>query len=38
VNEKNPLPVKLEPSMPTRGSKKDERWRILVNIDVEGDL
>ena len=38
VNLKNPLPVKLEPSMPTRGSKKDERWRILVNIDVEGDL
>jgi predicted transcriptional regulator of viral defense system len=38
VNEKKPLPVKLEYSMPTRGSKKDERWRILVNIDVEGDL
>jgi len=38
VNEKNPLPVKLEPSMPTRGCKKDERWKILVNIDVEGDL
>jgi predicted transcriptional regulator of viral defense system len=38
VNEKNPLPVKLEPSMPTRGCKKDERWKILVNVDVEGDL
>ena len=38
VDVKYPLPVKLEPSMPTRGSKKDERWRILVNIDVEGDL
>jgi len=38
VHEKNPLPVKLEPSMPTRGCKKDERWKILVNIHVEGDL
>jgi len=38
VHEKNPLPVKLEPSMPTRGCKKDERWKILVNIDVEGDI
>jgi predicted transcriptional regulator of viral defense system len=38
VSEKNPLPVKLESSMPTRGSKKDERWKILVNFDVEGDL
>jgi predicted transcriptional regulator of viral defense system len=38
VYKKNPLPVKLERSMPTLGSKKDERWKILVNIDVEGDL
>lgn len=38
VHEKNPLPVKLEASMPTRGCKKDERWKILINIDVEGDL
>jgi predicted transcriptional regulator of viral defense system len=38
VNEKRPLPAKLEPSMPIRGSQKDQRWRILVNIDVEGDL
>jgi predicted transcriptional regulator of viral defense system len=38
VDVKYPLPVKLEPSMPTRGSKKAERWRILVNIDVESDL
>lgn len=38
VQEKKPLPAKLEPSMPTRGCKKDERWKILVNIDLEGDL
>jgi predicted transcriptional regulator of viral defense system len=38
VNVKNSLPVKLEPSLPAGGSKKDSRWRILINIDVEGDL
>lgn len=38
VNEKKALPVKLEPSMSTRGCEKDERWKILINIDVEGDL
>ena len=38
VKEQKPLPVKLEPTMPIRESKKDERWRIMVNIDVEGDL
>ena len=38
VQEREPLPAKLEPSMPTRGCKKNERWKILVNIDVEGDL
>jgi len=38
VIEKNPLPAKFEPSMPTRGCKKDEQWKILVNTDVEGDL
>ena len=38
VQEREPLPAKLEPSMPTRGCKKNERWKLLVNIDVEGDL
>lgn len=38
VDDKNPSPIKLEPSMPTRGCKKDSRWKILVNINVEGDL
>lgn len=38
VRRQKPLPVKLEPSLPSRGSRKDERWRLLVNIDIEGDL
>jgi predicted transcriptional regulator of viral defense system len=38
VNEKKPLPARLEPSMSSGGSRQDERWRILVNIDVAGDL
>jgi len=38
VGEQQPLPAKLEPSMPSRGSKKDDRWKILINIDVAGDL
>ena len=38
VQRQKPLPVKLEPSLPSRGSGKDERWRLLVNLDIEGDL
>ncbi len=38
VTERKPFPVKLEPSMPGRGHKKNERWKLIVNIDVEGDL
>jgi predicted transcriptional regulator of viral defense system len=38
VEEKNPSLARLEPSMPIRGSRKDGRWKILVNTDVEGDL
>jgi len=38
VGEQKPLPTKLEPAMPIKGSKKDKRWHILVNIDVAGDL
>jgi len=38
TQERKPLPVKLEPSMPSAGCKKDQRWKILVNMDVEGDL
>lgn len=32
VGDQKPLPAKLEPSMPIRGSKKDERWKIMVNF------
>jgi len=38
AQERKPLPARLEPSMPAAGCKKDQRWKILVNIDVEGDL
>ena len=38
VTEKNPFPAKLEPSIQNRGYKKNERWKLIVNIDVEGDL
>jgi predicted transcriptional regulator of viral defense system len=38
IYEKNPFPSKLAPSLPGRGHIKDERWKLLVNIDVEGDL
>ena len=35
---RKPFPVRLEPSIPIRGCQRDERWRLLVNIEVEGDL
>ncbi len=38
VQERNPLPARLEPSAPTRGCKRDERWNLLINIQVESDL
>jgi len=38
VTEKKPFPVKLEPSMPGRGHQNNKRWKLIVNIDVEGDL
>jgi predicted transcriptional regulator of viral defense system len=38
VNNKNPSPAKLEPSLPIRGSKKDTRWKLLLNSEVESDL
>ena len=38
VAKKNPFPSKLEPSMPGKGQKKDKRWNLVINIDVEGDL
>lgn len=38
VSKKRPLPAKLEPSLPIRGAHKDERWQLLINTKIEGDL
>jgi hypothetical protein len=38
VSKKRPLPAKLEPSLHIRGAHKDERWQLLINTTVEGDL
>jgi len=38
VKEQKPLPAKLEPSLPIRGAKKDSRWQLLINTEVEADL
>lgn len=33
-----PLPAKLEPSRPVRGSHRDPRWELWINAEVDGDL
>lgn len=38
VARKKPLDVKLEPSLPIRGSLRNKRWSLRVNTEVEGDL
>jgi predicted transcriptional regulator of viral defense system len=38
VKAQKPFIAKLEPSLPIRGIKRDERWMLLINIEVEGDL
>ncbi len=38
VKRQKTFPVKLDISLPAKGVKKDERWKILVNLDIEGDL
>ena len=38
VKAHRPLPAKLEPSRPLRGSQRDPRWNLWVNTQVEGDL
>jgi hypothetical protein len=30
--------AKLEPSLPIRGAKKESRWQLLINAEVEADL
>lgn len=34
----NPPFTRLDPSLPTRESEKNIRWRLWINTDVEGDL
>ena len=38
IAETKPFPAKLEASLGTRASKKDSRWRVIVNTTVEGEL
>jgi hypothetical protein len=38
IGERNPLPAKLEPSLPIRGAEKDLRWQLLINTAVEADI
>ena len=38
VKARKPLPAKLEPSRPLRGSHRDPRWNLWINTQVEGDL
>jgi predicted transcriptional regulator of viral defense system len=38
VAKRRPLPAKLEPSLPLRGATLDNRWALLVNAKIEGDL
>ena len=36
--KKHTIPVKLDPGQGQTAASRDDRWRILVNTDVEGDL
>lgn len=38
VDRGKPLPAKLEPTLPLRGSRRDSRWNLWVNTEVEGDI
>jgi predicted transcriptional regulator of viral defense system len=38
VARKKPFDVKLEPSLPFVGSRRDARWCLRINTDVQGDL
>ena len=38
ISKQKPLPTKLEPSLPLRGSIRDKRWNLWINSEVEGDL
>ncbi len=36
--KKHPIPVKLDPGQDVKGAPRDDRWGVLVNTIVEGDL
>jgi predicted transcriptional regulator of viral defense system len=36
--KKHPVPVKLDHGMGTKGAHRDNRWGLIVNTAVEGDL
>jgi len=38
LRKMKPLPAKLDPALPLRGSRRDKRWNLWVNTEVEGDL
>jgi predicted transcriptional regulator of viral defense system len=38
LREQNPLPAKLDSCLPVRGAGRDNRWRLLINANVESDL
>ena len=38
LKARKPLPAKLEPSRPLRGSQRDPRWNLWINTQLEGDL
>jgi predicted transcriptional regulator of viral defense system len=38
LENKNPVPVKLDPGQDAKAAFRDDRWGVLVNTIVEGDL
>lgn len=38
VVRKAPLPAPLDRAKPFKGTKKDARWRIMINTEVEADV
>lgn len=38
IAKANPRFAKLHPSLPMKGYKKNEKWNIWINAEIEGDL
>lgn len=38
LKTEKPLPAKLDPALPLRGSHFDQRWQLWINAAIEGDL